>query len=121
MRGTKRVAPSLPPPPVATSDFLVKVDVPLASAQNAQHCITDALSVEEIMQIYQGNFVADIESIKSTRRLQPTHFRIRVSQLRPVELLISDSVATDAHAARERAEAKFRELLACEQVLNKAA
>ena len=54
------------------------------------------------MQIYQGNFVADIEPIKSKQRFQPTHFRIRVSQLPPVELLISDSVATDAHAARER-------------------
>jgi hypothetical protein len=73
------------------------------------------------MQIYQGNFVADIEPIKTKRRLQPTHFRIRVSQLRPVEQLISDSIATDAHAARERAEAKLREVLACERVLNTAA
>ncbi len=73
------------------------------------------------MQIYEGNFVADIEPIKREQRLQPTHFRIRVSQLRPVELLISDSVATDANAARERAEAKLREVLACERVLNKAA
>ena len=69
--------------------------------------------VGAIMQIYQGNFVADIEPIKSKQRFQPTHFRIRVSQLRPVELLISDSVATDANAARERAEAKLREVLAC--------
>lgn len=74
-----------------------------------------------IIQVYQGNFVADIEPIKSKRRLQPTYFRIRVSQLRPVELLISDSIATDAHAARERAEAKLREVLACERVLNTAA
>ena len=73
------------------------------------------------MQIYQGNFVADIVPIKSKQRFQPTHFRIRVSQLRPVELLISDSVATDAHAARERAEAKLRELLDRERVMTKAA
>ena len=73
------------------------------------------------MQIYQGDFVADIEPIKSKHRLQPTHFRVRVSQLRSVELLISDSVARDAHAARERAEAKLREVLPCERVLNKVA
>lgn len=73
------------------------------------------------MQIYQGNFVADIECIKNTSNLQTTHFRVRVSQLRPVELLISDGIATDAHAARQRAEEKLRELLACERVMNQAA
>jgi hypothetical protein len=118
---TKRVAPSLPPPPVATSNFLVTIDLLPPSAQNAQHCITDALSVEEIMQIYQGNFVADIEPVRNKRTPQTTLFRIRVVQLHPVELLISDSIATDAHAARERAEAKLREVLACEQVLHQAA
>jgi hypothetical protein len=76
--------------------------------------------MEDIMQIYQGNFVADIEPIKN-KRTQIRHFRIRVSQLRPVEVLISDSIATDANAARERAEGKLRELLTCEQVLKQAA
>jgi hypothetical protein len=90
------------------------------------HCaaaalIAGALRSEVAMQIYQGNFVADIEPIKNKRTAQIRHFRIRVSQLRPVELLISDSIATDAHAARKRAEAKLRELLACEQVLKNAA
>jgi hypothetical protein len=75
----------------------------------------------ENMQINHGRFVAEVQPIKNKGTLQTTHFRIRVSQLRPVELLISDSIATDAYAARERAEAKLREALACEQVLNKAA
>ncbi len=79
------------------------------------------MGVEQIMKIYQGNFVADIEPIKNKRTLQPTLFHVRVIQLRPVELLITDSIATDAHAARERAEAKLREVLACELVLNKIA
>jgi hypothetical protein len=35
------------------------------------------------MQIYQGNFVADIEPIKNTRTPQIRYFRIRISQLRP--------------------------------------
>jgi hypothetical protein len=73
------------------------------------------------MQIYQGNFVADIEPIRNKRTPQTTHFRIRLIRLRPVELLISDSIATDAHAARQRAEAKLREVLACEAALSKAA
>jgi hypothetical protein len=77
--------------------------------------------MEVIMQIYQGDFVADIEPIRNKRTPKTTLFRIRVTQLRPVELLISDSIATDAHAARERAEAKLREVLACEQALSKAA
>lgn len=72
------------------------------------------------MQIYQGNFVADIEAIRNKRTPQTTDFRIRVSQLRPVELLITDSIATDACAARERAEAKLRELLSCEAWTNHA-
>jgi hypothetical protein len=72
------------------------------------------------MQIYQGNFVADIEPIRN-KRTQITHFRIRVTQLRPAELLISDSIATDAHAARERAEAKLHEVLDCERMLKEAA
>jgi len=70
---------------------------------------------------HQGNFVADIEPIKNKRTRQTTLIRIRLIQLRPVELLISDSIATDAHAARERAESKLREALACERVLSKAA
>jgi uncharacterized protein (UPF0371 family) len=73
------------------------------------------------MEIFQGNSVAEIRPIKSKGTLRTTHFRIRVMQLRPGELLISDSIATDAHAARERAEAKLRELRACEQVLSNAA
>lgn len=97
------------------------IDVPASSAQNAQHCSTVVLSGGGIMQIYQGNFVADVEPIKSKRTPQIGHFRIRVSQLRPVELLISDSIATDANAARQRAEAKLREVLACERVLKNAA
>lgn len=73
------------------------------------------------MQIYQGNYMADIDAVRSKRTSNTTYFRIRVTQLRPVELLISDSIATDANAARERAEKKLNELLACEQLLNKAA
>lgn len=89
--------------------------------RTAAALIARALLGEVIMQIYQGNFVADIEPIKNKRTPQIRYFRIRISQLRPVELLISDSIATDANAARQRAEAKLREVLACEQVLNEAA
>jgi hypothetical protein len=89
--------------------------------RTAAALIARALLGEVIMQIYQGNFVADIEPIKNKRMPHIRHFRIRISQLRPVELLISDSIATDANAARQRAEAKLREVLACEQVLNRAA
>jgi hypothetical protein len=77
--------------------------------------------MEEIMQIYQGNFVADIEPIRNKRTLRTTIFRVRVMQRHTVELLISDSIATDAHAARERAEAKLREVLGCERAPSKAA
>lgn len=100
-------------------NFLITIDVLLSSAQNAQHRCP--VWMEEIMQIYQGNFVADIEPIKNKRTPQTTRFRIRLIQLHPVELLISDSIATDAHAAREKAEAKLREVLACEQLRSKAA
>jgi hypothetical protein len=88
--------------------------------RTAAALIARVLLREEIMQIYQGNFVADIGPIKNKRTPQIRHFRIRVSQLRPVELLISDFIATDANAARQR-EAKLRELLTCEQALSKAA
>lgn len=67
------------------------------------HCTAAALSAgaipaEVVMQIYQGNFVADVEPIKSKRTSRTTPFRIRVRQLRPVDLLIYDSIATDANA-----------------------
>jgi len=73
------------------------------------------------MEIYQENFVAEVRPIKSKGTLRTTHFRIRVIRLGAVELLISDSIAADAQAARERAEAKLREVLACEQALKRAA
>jgi hypothetical protein len=106
---------------LASTNFLVTIDVLLSSPHNAQHCSTDEVWVEEIMQIYQGNFIADIEPIRNKRTPKKTLYRIRLMQWRPVELLIMDSIATDADAARERAEAKLREVLACEQVLSKAA
>jgi hypothetical protein len=89
--------------------------------RTAAALIAGALLGEVAMQIHQGNFVADIEPIKNKTTPQMTLFRIRVMQLHPVELLISDSIATDAYAARERAEGKLRELLACERMLEQAA
>jgi hypothetical protein len=93
----------------------------LTIQRTAEALIARALPGVVVMQIYQGNFVADIEPIRNKRTPEVTHFRIRVSQLRPVKLLINDSTATDAHAARQRAKAKLCEVLACEQVLSKAA
>lgn len=73
------------------------------------------------MQIHQGSFVAEIQPIKNKGTLHTTHFRIRVIQLFPTEVMIAESVAGNAQAARQRAEAKLREVLGCERVLNKAA
>ena len=73
------------------------------------------------MQIHQGSFVAEVQPIKNKGRLQTTHFRIRVVQLFPVEQLIAESIATDALTGYKLAEAKLREALACELVLEEAA
>jgi hypothetical protein len=75
----------------------------------------------QIMQIHQGSFLAEVQPIKNKGTLQTTHFRIRVVQIFPVEELIAESNATDAVTGYKRAEAKLREVLACERVLNKAA
>ena len=73
------------------------------------------------MQIYQGNYFADIEPIRNKRTPLIRYFRVRIMQCGPVELLISDFIATDARSARERAEAKLREILACMRGLSSAA
>jgi hypothetical protein len=73
------------------------------------------------MQIHQGSFVAEVQPIKNKGTLQTTHFRIRVVQLFPAEKLIAESIATDALTGYKRAEAKLREVLACERVLEEAA
>jgi hypothetical protein len=72
------------------------------------------------MQIYQGDFVADIELVRQKRSLQTSHFRVRLMRLRPVKLLLVESIATDAQAARERAEAQLRAVLTCEMALRVA-
>jgi hypothetical protein len=71
------------------------------------------------MQIYQGDLVADTELVRHRRSLQTSHFRVRLTRLPPVKLLLMGSVATDAHAAHERAQAQLRAVLACELALSK--
>jgi hypothetical protein len=44
-----------------------------------------------IIQVYQGNFVADIVPIENKRKVTNDAFRIRVIQLHLVELLISSA------------------------------